>query len=47
MINEGESLVQAAKRELEEDLKQLDLNVLTPIEALNKLYALQKKIEKK
>jgi DNA mismatch repair protein MutS len=35
------------KSEIEEEIMQIDLNVLTPIEAMNKLYALQKKLEKK
>ncbi len=31
--------------EIEEELMQLDVNVLTPVEALNKIYALQMKIK--
>jgi DNA mismatch repair protein MutS len=34
-----------AKSEIEEELRQLDIDGMTPLEALNKLYELRKKAE--
>jgi DNA mismatch repair protein MutS len=41
------SLFHKDKSEIEEEIKQIDMDVITPIEALNKLYTLKKKIEDK
>ncbi len=39
------SLFHNDKSEIEEEIMQIDMNVLTPIEAMNMLYALQQKIK--
>ncbi|MFC1856203.1 hypothetical protein ACFL2A_06650, partial [Thermodesulfobacteriota bacterium] len=40
-------LFHSEKNEIEEEILALDVSVMTPIEALNKIYALQMKLKEK